>query len=880
MKYIKITILLLLTSPACTLAQAPIENGEDNFVREIHQQRLGKLYQSAGTQNLSLLNHRAASLQKQKDAVVLTEGYTPYNGNWTQINTAQSSWGMGRINCFAIHPADPNTIFAGTPTGGLWKTTNNGSTWNCLTSAMVVPGVSGICINPGNPNIMYILTGSASSVECQSLGVFKTTDGGINWLPTGLDTSYVTDYYNTTNFNANKLIMDPANSNVLLAAMTTGLYRTSDAGATWTRVISDGAVRDVVFHPTNSNFVYVTVAKNTPNVPYMVARASRDNGANFGSSTYLVTPSYLYSYSSANIAVSPAAPDSVFFVTTSDNGLILDSDSIYVLRSIYVNSNRSFSFSGYNKCLIGSGGDYASSALRWFRDARLAISPTTTAEMYVSGLYAYSTSNYGKTWRNKYLDGSGNVTIHSDATQIDYKNGYVYATNDGGIYRQLPSTATATDAWTILTGTMPISQIFKLGASQVNSTDFVTALQDNGNHSISSTAYTLLIGGDGIMARMSPNTPGTYYFRPNNYRTYRRKAGVNLDISPANITSFGVFEIDQANENRIYTADKNLYISTAQGDAGTWVTKTTGAARATKLLAASKTNNQVFWLLESEGYDVDGNLIANAVLRRTINGGTSFQTITLPAAIPINLISSIVVSPFNDNKVFITVDGYNANAKVFETSNGLAASASIVWNNLTSTQLPNVPVLCLAYENSADNSMYVGTEIGMYYYNSIMNRWIPFNNGMPICRVNDLHINYSSLKIIAGTYGRGIFISDFYTNCYPSITFSGSQTGTLTYSAGTTLSSSAQLSGGQASAIKYYSGTNVFLTPGFNTESGTKFLAAIGPCGGAIDSIFNRVADSSVLKNENRPLKSSVPNKNETKENQNILKGELKKPGK
>jgi hypothetical protein len=842
---------------------------------------LGKLYQSAGTKNLDLLNYRALQGEKLKHQNITgtpagTDGYTPYNGNWTQINTGPSTWGMGRINCFAIHPADPSTIFAGTPTGGLWKTTNNGSTWTCLTSAMVVPGVSGICINPGNPNIMYILTGSASTIECQSLGVFKTTDGGINWLPTGLDTSYVPNYYNTTNFNANKLIMDPANSNVLLAAMTTGLYRTSDAGATWTRVISDGAVRDVVFHPTNSNFVYVTMVTDAGDDPYLVARASRDNGANFGFATYLVTPPYLYSYSSANIAVSPAAPDSVFFVTTSSNGP-LDSDSIYVLRSIYVNSGRSFSFSGYNKCLIGSGGDYASSALRWYRDARLAISPTTTAEMYVSGLYAYSTSNYGKTWINKYLNGSGNVTIHSDGTQIDYKNGYVYASNDGGIYRQSPSPSNATASWTDLTGTMPISQIFKLGASQVNSTDFVTALQDNGNHSISSTAYNVLIGGDGIMARMSPNTPGTYYYRPNNYRTYRRRAGVTTDISPASITSFGMFEVDQANENRIYTADKDLYISTAQGDAGTWVTKTTGATRNNRLLAASKTNNQVFWLLETES-DVN-----NAVLRRTINGGTSFQTITLPAAIPINLISNIVVSPFNDNKVFITVDGYNANAKVFETSNGLAASASIVWNNLssnlTTTQLPNVPVFCLAYENAADNSMYVGTEIGMYYYNSIMNRWIPFNNGMPICRVNDLHINYTSLKIIAATYGRGIFISDFYTNCYPSITFSGQQTGTLTYSAGTTLSSSAQLSGGQASAIKYYGGTNVFLTPGFNTESGTKFLAAIGPCGGAIDSIFNRVADSSHSKNDNKTLKSSVPDKSETKENQNIQKGELKKPG-
>ncbi len=845
-------ILLLLIYPLCIQAQEQIENEENDLVRELHTKRLEKLYLSAGTKNLSLLNYKAVQLLNQQQNPT-TEGYTPYNGNWSQINTAQSNWGMGRINCFAIHPTDANIIYIGTPTGGLWKTTNNGSTWSCLTSAMAVPGVSGICIDPNNTNTVYILTGTGSSVECQSLGVFKTTDGGTNWLPTGLDSSYVTNWFNSaTPFNANKLIMDPSNPNVLLAAMTTGLYRTEDAGTTWTKVITDGHVRDVVFHPTNSNYVYITMITDAGGDPYLVTRASRDNGANFGNSTYLKTPPYLYSYSSANIAVTPAAPDSVFFVTTSDNGA-LDTDSVYVVRAKYENSNRSFSFSGYNKCVI-SGGSYAVSALRWYRDARLAISPLTTAEMYVNGLWTYSSIDYGKTWRFKQLDGSNNTVIHSDGTQIDYKNGYVYASNDGGFYRQAASPANATSAWTILTGTMPISQIFKLGASQVNNTDFVTALQDNGNHSITSSSYNLLISGDGIMARMSPNTASTYYYRPNNFRTYRSKGGVITDISPVYVYNFGMFEIDQANENRIYTAAKNLFISTAQGDANTWVTKTTGAIRDNKILAASKTNNQIFWLLESEEYNNDGVIINNAVLRRTTNGGTSFEIITLPTTIPINLISSITVSPYNENKVLITVDGYNANAKVFETNNGNAASATISWTNLFSSQLPNVPVLCLAYENSIDNSMYIGTEIGMYYYNKNINRWVPYNNGLPICRVNDLHINYTALKIIAGTYGRGIFISDFYSSCYSTLTLVGNQSGTLTYSAATTLSSTAQVSGGQASAIKYYGGNDVYLTPGFSTIAGTNFLAAIGPCGGRIDDILNtNIINAVVKKNTHKP---------------------------
>ena len=93
----------------------------------------------------------------------------------------------------------------------------------------------------------------------------------------------------------------------------------------------------------------------------------------------MLKPAYLGNYSSLNLAVSPAAPDSVFFVGTSDNKA-LDSDSIYVIRSEFLSGSRNFSFSRYNKCVI-SGADYAVSALRWYRDARLAVSPTSTADI-------------------------------------------------------------------------------------------------------------------------------------------------------------------------------------------------------------------------------------------------------------------------------------------------------------------------------------------------------------------------------------------------------------------------------------------------------------------------------------------------------------------
>jgi photosystem II stability/assembly factor-like uncharacterized protein len=834
---------LALNTHAQTEMEEEEENEENSMVRQLEHYRHEKLARSAGTKNLSLLNYRAAQKIReltQQNEAARPQGYTPFNGSWQQVNTAQSSWGMGRINCFKVDPSNASKIYVGTPTGGLWVTENNGSNWACLTSGLGVTGISGICINPNNTNIIYILTGTASTIEGQSLGVFKSTDGGANWGPTGLDSSYVANWFYNPQFNAHKLVMDPNNANVLLAAMTSGLYRTEDGGATWARVIDDVEVKDIAFNPSNSSILYVTTG-------YKSARASNDNGRTFGPDRTLAHPSYIGNYQSVNLAVTPAAPDSVFFVATSDNGS-LDSDTIYLVRALYSNSDRSFNFGLYNRCLI-SGGGYAVNALRWYRDGRLAISPTTTANMYINGLWTYSSSDYGLTWRSKTLDGSGNTMIHSDATQIDYVNGYVYASNDGGIYRQLASPGNATAAWTILSGTMPISQIFRIGASQTSTTKFALALQDNGCHEVNTVAntYTLLNSGDGVMARMNPLNQNTYYTMVNNYRIVRSVNNVNTDITPQNTLGYNFlpFEADQGDSNRIYAAYKNLWVSTNRGT--NWVQRITGGTRDTRVMAISKTENGVFWLLEQENVDFWTNTeITPAVLRRSVDGGLSFQVIPLPANIPISYISSIVISPFDANRVYLTIDSYYGNAKVFVTTNGRGPVANITWTDLQSSTLPNVPVLCLAYESSVDNSIYIGTEIGMFYYNSDINRWIPFNNGMPVCRVNDLYINYAQLKIIAATYGRGIFIGDFYGTCPGTMSLSGSQSGILTYSAGTTLNSSAALSGGEASKIKYYSGSDVFLTQGFITGPGTNFVAGIAPCGGVIDPILNKnAADSS-----------------------------------
>ncbi|MFZ4057838.1 MAG: 3-coathanger stack domain-containing protein [Ferruginibacter sp.] len=880
MRFVQIILFLFcIISSQQTFAQQPAldrNTKEGEELREWNKRRNEQLIKSAGTPNLSLVNYREFNKIKDQQAAELRmsgiTGYTPLNGSWTQINMSQSVLGMGRINCFAIDPSNSNIIYAGTPTGGLWKTTDAGNTWTNLTTAIQVPGISGICVNPNNTNMIYILTGSASSVECQSLGVFKSVDGGQNWLTTGFDTTFQTNWFGTA-MNAHKLAMDPQDPNILYAAMTTGLFRTSDAGATWSKVYNFDT-RDIEFHPTNSNVVYATFGGG-------YVAISIDNGVTFPSTIQIPAPAGSF-FRSCTMGVSAAAPDSVFFaVTTSETASGVSLDSVFIVRAKYNSFTGGVSGFNVRKCFCPTAPEgYISSALRWYRDARIAVSPTNTADIYIGGLWVYASSNYGVNWIMKSNNTFGVGVVHSDCTATKIINGTFYTTNDGGFWKQPVNTTSGTSGWTNLTGAMPIAQIYKIGISQVNTTDFTLALQDNGCHYRSNVAYDQLNGGDGLMARMSPTNTSTYYFRVNNFVTVRARGGVATNINPIGGTgyTFIPFEVSQSTSTTIYTAYKDLYVSTTEGDS--WLMKTVPGSRNTKCMAISKSNANAIWLLEDFQNAQSGADSAMSVLRRTLNGGTSFQTITLPATIPMNLISSIVVSPEDENRVYITVDGYNAAAKVFFSTNAANANPALVtWTNLQSSTLPNLPVLCLAYESSIDHSIYIGTEMGVYYYNTGINKWIPYNNGLPICRVNELQINYSALKLIAATYGRGIFISDFYANCNLTLNLSGNQSGNLTYSAVTNLTSSANLIGGVASQIKYYAEQDIFLSPGFTMAPGTNFIATIADCGGIIDPYLNRhnTSDSvkridSVQKIIPKPIIQSTPNSSPQPTQEDLIK--------
>ena len=194
---------------------------------------------------------------------------TAYNESWTNLGTNSSNhgyYGIGRINCIAFHPTKPDTFWVGSPSGGIWKTTNGGSNWTILNNDQPVLGVSDIAIPSDyeTSNTIYIATGDrdggsmwslggGQAADNVSIGVLKSTDGGGSWLTTGLS------FAKNLGKKVFSLLIHPSNNLILFAATSDGIYKTTDGGDNWTQKTPYRDWR-LAFKPGDPNIMYGTEA--------------------------------------------------------------------------------------------------------------------------------------------------------------------------------------------------------------------------------------------------------------------------------------------------------------------------------------------------------------------------------------------------------------------------------------------------------------------------------------------------------------------------------------------------------------------------------------------------------------------------------------------
>ena len=673
------------------------------------------------------------------------------NGNWISEGPAEIPGGgpagyegLGRLNVVGFHPTDANKIYVGSPSGGMWQSSDGGQTWESHTDTLPTLGVSAIIIDKNNPDLIFIGTGDRDAGDAPGMGVFMSIDGGQTWSisNTGMG-----------NKTVGKLLQHPSNTQILLAATTGGVYRSTDGGANWT-LSKAGGFKDIIFKPGDPNTVYAAADANF--------YRSTDNGVVFTQIT-----SGLTGGQRGTIAVTAANAGYVYFlVSGNDSGFkgfyrSTDSGLNFTTRSTTPNI-MDWSCNG-----SGSGGQ------GWY-DLAVAASPTNADEVYAGGVDVWKSTNGGTTWaiNSHWYGGCGVPAVHADCHFLGYSpvDGQLYAGNDGGVY----STNNNGIVWTDHTVGLTIGQIYKLGQSQTLQDKIINGFQDNGSYTHLESGWIPAGGGDGMECAVD-QFDAAYTYHTIYYGDIYRKKNNSNETHVAGNGVYGInesgswvtpFILHETNSNTMFVGYKNIWRCTnIKSNNVVWV-------KISSNLAGSNSTDMA--VLEQSPADTN-------VLYAVRYDNKLFRTDNCNDAIPVwsNLTSNlptsgtpsdVEASPLDPNTVYITM----SNNSYKSTNKGM--TWTVISGNLTGIHLNSI-----AYDKNSQEGLYVGTDAGVYYKDQTTAGWIPFSQGLPANgRVTEIEIYYDNVtvannRISACTYGRGLWQSDLY-HIGPIIDFTADKT--------------------------------------------------------------------------------------------------------
>ena len=664
-----------------------------------------------------------------------------FNGNWNTKGPSSSQggvYGLGRLNCIAFHPTDSNTFWVGAPYGGLWKTTNNGSTWTTTTDNLPVIGVSDIAVDPINPNNIFIATGDGEGQAIHQVipsgGIFKSNDGGNTWNISGLNPNL--------NLMIERLIINPLNPQILIAATSSGVYLTTNGGSSWSNQLS-GWFKDVVFMPNNPSIVYAANYSYSGNAQIY---KSTDGG---------FTWSQIISFTGVG---------RIKLGVTQSNPNIIDALCAnypnWGLAGIYRSTNSGSSFTQLvngncinNNFLTNTENANGCYAYGYYALA-YAINPNNANEIWLGGTNSWYSNDGGNTWAIKTIYYNSPYTIprvHADKHFYAYNplTPYkFYTCTDGG----LQITYNAGQTWNDVSNGLVISQIYRIGVSTSNIDNVLCGFQDNGVKEHNSSIWNERTNGwDGMECLIDYSNSNIAYAGVQQGGLYRTTNawGTSTPIS-TNITGtlYGdgawitPYVINPINPKCLYIGYKKVYKTNDRGN--TWTNISSNlTADYLRTLFVSPSDTNVIYASSYDSLFVTNNAGVNWYYHTSGIGSLTYPKI-----------SNLTVHPTNSQIVWMTYSGSASGKKVYKSIDG-----GSTWINISGT-LPNVSINCIVYENGSNDGLYIGTDVGVFYRDATMTDWINYNNGLPNVVVSELEISYNNNKIWAATFGRGLWQSD------------------------------------------------------------------------------------------------------------------------
>ena len=641
----------------------------------------------------------------------------------------------GRVAALAVDPRDSRVIYAGGAQGGVWKTTDGGASWTARSDAECSLAIGALALDPVNPDIVYVGTGEQnfSGDSYYGCGMLRSIDAGATWTRLGAAEWDIAE----GGAQIGRIVVDRASAGtttttILHAATSYGLYRSTNAGATWTRMLA-GGFTDVVAEGNGGTLYAARTGPWASSTNRLYKSADRGLtwtaiGGNFPTTDV----------GRVALAVAASAPGTVYAAVQDAFGAgapASDGGLLGIWRSTDAGAT-------WTKLTAAS----ASCGTQCWYDIVVAVNPQNAHIVYFGGIQLFGSSDGGQS----FTPIGNNVHVDHHAIAFDAADPrIVFAGSDGGVYRS----ADGGWSWTSLNTNLELTQFYGGLSARADALDIVMGgTQDNGTVEYrNGTPWPRVLGGDGGFTAIDPGDPGiayaeTQWSRGSGYSGPRRRdtptGPFNLRVSGIALDDRALFipplVPDPARPAVLYFGTYRLYRTMDRGD--TWTAISGDLSRSAgsgvvSAIAPSRRDPQTIYVGTSDGH-----------VQVTRDGGATWTPRI--AGLPNRYIEDFAVDPADERHAYVVVSSFGS-GHVFRTQD-----AGVTWTDV-SGNLPNMPVNAVALLPTGE--LYVGTDLGVFHGAPGGNTWTPFTAGFPNVAVYDLLLHEATGTLLAATHGRGVF---------------------------------------------------------------------------------------------------------------------------
>jgi photosystem II stability/assembly factor-like uncharacterized protein len=623
----------------------------------------------------------------------------------------------GRVSAIAVDPSDANTAYAAAAGGGVWKTTDGGSSWTALTDQLSSLSSGALAIDPLNPSTVLYGTGEQhySGDSLYGDGLFRTVDAGTSWAKIGLKADV-----------GNYIARVGLSPGTLHVCSDLGYVRSTNDGATWS-AFKPGAFSSWCNDLVRSSQAPLTLFASFYGIGIY---KSLDDGQSWAPLGGGLPAS---GFQRINLAIADSSADTVYASFISPSGSLF---------GMYKTVNGGVSWS-----LLSSTPNYVCTQ-GWY-DNGMAVSPTNPNLVFAGGVFSYCsggiarTTNGGTSWTYVTV-GTNGTQVHPDQHYFTFgPDGALWVASDGGVWKSTTSGST----WVNLNQGLDITQFYTVGLHQSDPTVLVGGTQDNGTVQFQGgQPWPQVIGGDGGPVAFEWSNPSRYF------TTYVRMSPLYRWLRPivSQGTVTGPWSSDRASwANGPLVVDPNLATTMLVGTHRVWQTSNSGTSWGTispdltggghlRALAIAPTDSNVIYSGSSDGR-----------VYVTVNRGASWQlrTTGLPAG---RIVSDILANPTDSQTAYLSVD-QSTGGRLFQTTD-----AGVTWVDITGALTSGLRGMSLTIDFTTA-TFYLGTDAGVYSTADGGTTWVPESINLPSVAVYDAQIDTANGFIVAATHGRGMW---------------------------------------------------------------------------------------------------------------------------